>query len=168
LIFKYFESNTIQLIMSEQNEATQSESGLKHGQFYVYQPTLDGKEIKVLINPLTQEDIADGWTLVLPRARKNSTIHHFSVYLSQLPPHLWHRLVVDHKSDSYKEITDDIYKYSVKMSKHDDEVRKLYSLIESKCPDLAEIRKQFKVLQNLRVKGWVMIRAHHIMYPSRE
>lgn len=164
--------------MSNQNEINESsqvetdhkpETGLKHGQFYVYNTTLDGKENKILINHPSQEDIAEGWSLVLPRARKDSTIHHFSVYLSQLPPHLWNRVMVDHsKSDSYHEITDNIYKYSVRMSKHDNEVRRLYSLMQAKYLNLEEIAQQFKILQSARVKGWVMIKAHRILHPSKE
>jgi hypothetical protein len=159
----------------EMNETDHSENGLKpetglkHGQFYVYHKNKDGERTKVLVNAPTQEDIAEGWSIILPRARKDSTIHHFSVYLSQLPPHLWNRVQVDYtKSDSYREITDNIYKYSVRMSKHDNEVRRLYSLMQSTCLNMEEITQQFKALQSARVKGWVMIRAHRIMHPPKE
>ncbi len=154
---------------TEMNESSHPETGLKHGQFYVYHRNTDGKNIKVLVNPLSQEDIAEGWSLVLPRAHKNSTTHHFSVYLSQLPPHLWNRVYVNgDKPDTYHEITDNIYKYSVKMSKHDGEIRKMKNLVMAKNPNVEEIAKQYKVLQSARVKGWVMTRAHHIMHPPKD
>lgn len=153
---------------TEMNETSHPETGLKHGQFYVQHRHTDGKSVKVLVNPLSQEDIAEGWSLVLPRARKNSTIHHFSVYLSQLPPHLWNQVYVDYKNpDTYHEITDKIYKYSVKMSKHDEEIRKMKNLVMATYPNVDEIAQQFKVLQNARIKGWVMTRAHHIMHPPK-
>jgi hypothetical protein len=152
---------------SEMNESSHPETGLKHGQFYVYQRNTDGKTEKVLVSPLSQEDIAEGWSLVLPRAHKNSTTHHFSVYLSQLPPHLWNRVYENEDTNTYDEITDNIYTYSVKMSKHDDEIRRLKNLVMAKYPNVEEITKQFKVLQTARVKGWVMTRAHHIMHPSK-
>lgn len=164
--------------MSNQNEMNETlqaetglkpETGLKHGQFYVHHKNKDGEKTKVLVNPPTQEEIAEGWSLILPSAKKDSTIHHFSVYLSQLPPHLWKRVRVDHtKSDSYCEITDNIYKYSVRMSKHDNEIRRLYSLMQSRYLNIEEITQQFKTLQNSRVKGWVMIQAHRIMHPPKE
>ena len=154
---------------AEMNESSHHESGLKHGQFYVHHRNTDGKNVKLLVNPLSQEEIAEGWSLVLPRARKNSTTHHFSVYLSQLPPHLWNRVHVDtSKPDSYHEITDKIYKYSVKMSKHDNEIRRMKHLVMAKYPNVEEISQQFKLLQNARVKGWVMTRAHHIMHPPKD
>jgi len=152
----------------ENHENDHHESGLKHGQFYVNQECLEGKIIKVLIDPPSQEDIADGWNIVLPQANKYSTIHHFSVYLSQLPPHLWNKVKVNsERDDIYEEITDNIYKYSVKVSKHDDEIHKMYNLVLAKYPNIEDIRTQFKTLQNARVKGWIMIRAHKILYPPK-
>lgn len=150
----------------EMSENSHTETGVKHGQFYVYLNT-DGKNVKQLVNPLTQEDIADDWRTVLPKSRKNSTIHHFSVYLSQLPPHLWRKVNVDNKkNDTYQEISDCIYKYSVKMSKYDCDIRRLHSLIMARSPKIEQISEQFKILQNARVKGWVMIKAHYILHPT--
>lgn len=152
----------------EMNDNTHPESGLRHGQFYVYYKNTDFNNVKVLVNPLSQDEIADGWSLVLPHARKNSTTHHFSVYLSQLPPHLWSKVKVDTKNcDAYKEIKDNIYTYSLKMSKHDDEIRKLYNLLLVKYPNIEEVADQYKVLQSARVKGWIMTRAHRIMHPTK-
>jgi len=155
----------------ETNEKNHHESGLKHGQFYVHHRNTDGKRVKLLVNPLSQEEIADGWSQVLPVPHKKSTIHHFSVYLSQLPPHLWNRVrhhTNPEKSDTYHVIKDNIYTYSVKVSKHDNEIRKMYNLVRANRPNLEEISQQFKLLQSARVKGWVMTRAHHLMHPSKE
>ncbi len=157
--------------METQNETNESthQTGLKHGQFYVNHLDKDGKKTEVLVNPLSQEDIADGWYQVLPKPNKTSTTHHFSVYLSQLPPHLWSRVRADKdKTDTYRLIKDKIYTYSVKVSKHDDEIRKMYKLVRTTYPNVEEITKQFKLLQSARVKGWVMTRAHHIMHPPKE
>jgi hypothetical protein len=154
--------------MEAQNE-NNHESGLKHGQFYVYHRNTDGKKIKQLVNPLSQEEIADGWYQVLPKPKKNSTTHHFSIYLSQLPPHLWNRIWLDEENpDTYEKIRDKIYTYSVKVSKHDNEIRKMYKLIRAQYPNLEEISQQFKLLQSARVKGWVMNRAHNLMHPKKD
>jgi hypothetical protein len=143
-----------------ENNNSHTETGLKHGQFYIYQ-----KNNKVIINPLTQKEIADMWIQVLPKANKNSTIHHFSLYLSQLPPHLWNRLRVDSiNQDLYKKIKDKIYTYTVKISKYDNEIHKMYKLINSKKKNINEIAQQFNMLQNARIKGWIMIIAYHIIH----
>lgn len=153
--------------MSTQNETlnyanTQQDkpdTGLKHGQFCVYHHHNKEKN-KVVVNPLTQDEIADGWRLVLPKARKNSTRHHHCIYLSQLPPHLWKRVRADLTNQgSYQDIKDNIYTYTVKMSKHDNDVRTLHDLMQSACPNMEEIENKYRGLRHARVKGWVMTRA---------
>ena len=42
----------------------------------------------------------------------------------------------------------------------------MYSLLDVKYPNIESIRQQFKVLQNARVKGWIMIRAYHIIHSN--
>jgi hypothetical protein len=154
-------------VQYEENNNNHIETGLKHGQFYIYQKNKKNQDNKIIVNPLTQEEIADKWIQVLPKVRKNSTIHHFSLYLSQLPHHLWNQLRVDNMNpDSYIKIKDRIYTYTVKMSKHDNEIWKLYMLVKSNKQNIDEIAQQFKVLQNARVKGWLMILAHRLIYPQ--
>ncbi len=144
------------------------ESGLKHGQFKVKMQNADKQSVEVIVNPPTQEDYAEGWNLVLPREHKNSTTHHFSVYLSQLPPHLWHavRTVYDEDgSEQYAKIFDNIYHYTVKQAKTDSDVFALYNLVTKQHSYLyqEQISKLYKQLEQQRVKGWVMLRAKSIM-----
>ncbi len=137
-------------------------SSLKHGQFKVQLLNQDNELQDFIINPLTQEELADGWNLVLPRETKDSTIHHFSVYLSQLPPHLWSFLKTvydENGSEHYGTIRDNIYHYSIKSSKYDDLVLKLYKLVMQDFPCKDAVGKLYSQLEQQRVKGWVMIRA---------
>ncbi len=156
--------------MSGQTENTQDskskETGLKHGQFKVQMKTHDKQTFEYVVNPPTQEDYADGWNLVLPRERKNSTTHHFSVYLSQLPPHLWNSVRTEYNEDGseqYAKIFDKIYHYTVKQAKTDPDVFELYKLVTKQYPDRDQVAKLYKSLEQQRVKGWVMIRAKNII-----
>ena len=135
------------------------ETHIKHGEFYVYHKSDKDVVKKVLISPLTQEEIADGWTLILPNVTKKSTIHHFNIYLSHLPPHLWRYITGEEK----QEITDKIYKYSIKKSKHNKNVLLLYNLLHSRYLNIQKIENIFKLLQNSSVKGWLMIKAYNVI-----
>ncbi len=159
------ETVTQQNLFEANQEVNSNDSGLKHGQFKVYFNTLDNTPVEHVINPPTQEELAEGWQLVVPHKGKNSTIHHFSVYLSQLPPYLWKSLqkTWDDNSEQYKTIEDGIYQYSVKMSKHDDQIQQLYELVIKHYPNKSEVSKVYDYLEKQRVKGWLMLRAKNII-----
>lgn len=147
-------------------ELTNNHPGLKHGQFKVQIYTNEETVEDCIINNLTQEEMADNWQLVLPEKQKVTTTHHFSVYLSQLPPHLWKLLrtnVDANNSEHYETIYDNIYQYSVKMSKFDDDLRALYNLVTASQPDLKQITQLVEELEKQRVKGWLMIRAKKLL-----
>lgn len=147
-----------------------------------------------IISPLTQDEIADGWQLVLPGANKKKPLHNFSIYLSQLPHHLWHKLkhetfygdddkyiykVLDEKTgqevervgyksmsiyeDKYAIITDKIYSYYIKHSKHDKKVVKLYEEIMKDVPNKDVVRSLYNHLDKQRIKGWIMTRASQMI-----
>ncbi len=147
--------------VNSDNQHTET-SSLKHGQFKVQCYNEANELQEYIVNPLTQEELADGWNLVLPRETKDSTIHHFSVYLSQLPPHLWSflKIVYDQSGgEHYGTIRDNIYHYSIKSSKYDDDIKKLYKLVMQDYPCKDAVSKLHTHLEQQRVKGWVMIRA---------
>jgi len=148
-----------------ENEVKQYDSGLKLGQFKTKFKSLDNTQVEHVVNPTTQEELAKGWRLVVPHKSKKSTIHHFSVYLSQLPPYLWKSLHTtnDHNTERYKTIEDGIYQYTVKMSKHDDDIQTLYKLVMEQYPDKAEVSKVYDYLEKHRIKGWVMLRAMNVL-----
>ncbi len=155
--------------MSYKTESNQQKDpSLKHGQFKVKVKTIDDQYEEHIVDPLTQDEYAEGWNLVLPKETKKSTTHHFSIYLSQLPPHLWHavRLEYDHEgNEHYSTIFDNIYNYTVKQSRSDNDVFKLYKLVCQNYPNLQKVEHLYKTLEQQRVKGWVMTRAKSLLNP---
>jgi hypothetical protein len=153
--------------MSNKSESNQSkEHGLKHGQFKVKMKTVDNQYEEHVVDPLTQDEYADGWNLVLPKETKNSTTHHFSIYLSQLPPHLWNAVHLEYDRDGnehYATIFDNIYNYTVKQSKTDNDVLRLYKQVSQNYPNLNKVEYLYKTLEQQRVKGWVMTRAKSLL-----
>ena len=153
--------------MSNKSESSQQkEHGLKHGQFKVSIRTKDNQYEEHVIDPLTQDEYAEGWNLVLPKETKKSTTHHFSVYLSQLPPHLWHAIRLEYDQDRnerYATIFDNIYNYTIRQSKSDNDILKLYKLVIQNYPNLQKVEHLYKILEQQRVKGWVMTRAKSLL-----
>lgn len=141
---------------------------LKLGQFLV---KLSNNE-SFVIDRLTPQEMAEGWQQVLPH-RKNYNEHsnkkrdHFSVFLSQLPDHLFSRLqlVRDDKTQEtkYKDITDKIYQYSIKMTKHDDKIHRLQQLLHNIYPYRREVEQLVTELEKEHVKGWLILRARYLM-----
>jgi len=160
------------LIMLDQfkiKQNKQQETNLKHGQFKVCIKSSDDQPIEHIVNHLTQQDHADDWTLVLPREKKNSTTHHFTVYLSQLPQHLWNKIRKDPEDNAnqrYEIIRDNIYYYTIKPASTDNDVLKLYKLVTKQYTnkqDLEHIQELHTSLAKENVKGWVMIRAKNVL-----
>jgi len=149
----------------QENMSEINQNGLKHGQFKVLFKTFDKGTLEYVINPPTQEEIANGMRIIVPRRYKYSTIHHFSISLSQLPPYLWKalRTCQTNNTEHYIPINDGIYQYSVKISKDDDDIQKLYNLIMKQCPDKSQVAKLYKHLEKQEVKGWLMISAKKIL-----
>jgi hypothetical protein len=143
---------------------------LKHGQFKI--KSLNEEHI---INHPSQNELAEGWQLVIPNRRKNSTIHHFSINLSQLPQHLWKYLCTSiDNTEYYRPINDGIYQYSVKKSNYDDEIQKLYNFVNEKSKaklemlDSLNIQKNeiiqlYNYLEQQQIKGWLMIRVKDLL-----
>jgi hypothetical protein len=131
------------------------EDNFKLGKFQVFL-NIDGIKTPQLVNTLSQKDIADGWNLVLPTKYNHSTIHHFNIYLYQLPPHLWGKLNYNVEN---KKICDNIYQYSIKQTKHDNNVLKLYSELLKKYPNKYVVTKLYNYLEENHISGWLMMRA---------
>jgi len=136
---------------------------LNHGEYKVKVKQLDSNNnivlVEKIVKPLTYNELADGWLRVTPKMK--NIIHHFSIYLSQLPMNLWGKVRKTHTHDMtkdyYKKIKDGNYHYSIKYSTNDEKVFELYRNIMSRTPDLDKIRMMYKELENNRVKGWVML-----------
>jgi len=130
-------------------------------------------EKEVVCKPLTQEDYANGWQTVLPRPRRgrkgvhgsSQPVHHWSVSLAQLPPHLWSKSRLDYDEDGkafYPVIKDNIYHYTVTPSEHDSSLKQLNEELEKGFKaDRVVVKQLVDKLDS--VNGWLMIRARRFL-----
>ena len=136
-----------------------SNYNLKIGEFFINQ-MIDGDINIVKVSPLSQEEIAAGWKQVLPKAHPSTKTHQFKIYLSQLPPHLWGKIKWNTDIiETYPQISDRIYKYTVKKTKYDLHILQLYNHINQKYISFDELQKQVNYLQSNHIKGWVILKA---------
>jgi hypothetical protein len=132
---------------------------------------IEGSE-DVVCKPLTQEDYANGWQAVLPTAGKKSKqpIHHWSVTLAQLPPHLWKKYSTDVDEDGNKfhpVIRDGIYHYTVTDTEHDDELMALHTELHREgVLNKEKIKSYVKHLDG--VNGWLLIRARKFLKGTQD
>ena len=139
------------------------ESKTSQGQFYVYQKHENNTKSIVLVNPLSQDELAHGWSLVLPRVSNKTRIHHFKIFLSHLPEHLWKHLHSDNDTLHYNVISDSIYKYSVQKTANDEYIKELYSYLMKRNFNNNKVKQLYDYLKNENVKGWLMIRARYLL-----
>jgi hypothetical protein len=150
--------------MQNSNEKSKSTDNFKLGQFKTSYVVNDEK-VELLIDPLSQNDMAEDWRLVLPSINRTSTRHHFNVYLSQLPQHLWYKLFQEN-NEYYRTIKDNIYSYSVKVSESDDKLLLLFDLLNTvDCRvHLEKIRNLYSELYKENVRGWIMIKTKRLLF----
>lgn len=117
----------------------------------------------VVCKPLTQEDYANGWQAVLPHSSKGNKqpIHHWSVTLAQLPPHLWNSYRVSYDEDGnefHPVIRDGIYHYTVTDTEHDETLLELRKELQrGYYARHDKVKEYVKKLDG--VNGWLVIRA---------
>jgi hypothetical protein len=124
-------------------------------------------DTEVVCKPLTQEDYTNGWQSVLPRPRKGrghvsaQPIHHWSVTLAQLPPHLWRKLRTDYDEDGkpfHPVIRDNIYHYTVSASEHDNNLHSLNEeLMKGRKADKTVVKDLVNKLDSLN--SWLVLRG---------
>ena len=166
-----------QVIQVEQHrqsgQGRQSKNKLQFGHYKVVvkknKKQGEFEEEVVVCKPLTQDEITDGWRQVLPTINRTSPIHHWSVTLAQLPPHLWKQYRVSYNDGKkfYPIIKDGIYNYSVNQTNYDLTLVKLYKELKNvKGVDVSTIETYLKELEN--VNGWLINRARKFLTQSRE
>ena len=134
-----------------------------HGDLIVNFKTLTNEKKQYVVNQPTQQEFSEGWRLVVPRLKSKSTLHHFSIYLSQLPPHLWKYLYTSYSDNNkyYKVIKEGVYHYNVKMSKYDNDIKKMYKAI--KKYDNEKVRTIYNSLEKQHIKGCIMLYAKKML-----
>lgn len=142
--------------------------GLKHGEYKIKVKKINSHNDiiteEAIVKPLSQEDLAIGWLRV--KSKKKDVIHHFSIYLSQLPSNLWGKVrrsySKEKNSDYYFKIKNGNYHYTIKNTPNDELVFELYKNIMSNTPNTNKIKDLYKELINNRVNGWLMIKAQNM------
>ncbi len=129
----------------------------------------------ITVQMLTQNDYADGWQQVVPRAktyvkkfvdsegneqrRVFSNAYRMKINLAQLPEYLWHRMV--YYNETTKTVNNGYHYYIIEATNVDAEIRELASILKN--PPLVEHRDRVKelltILKDNDVYGWVVIRA---------
>jgi hypothetical protein len=127
--------------------------------------------IEVVCKPLTQDDYAEGWQTSLPRpvkghkGKRYQPVHHWSVSLAQLPPHLWYKYRVDYDDEGnefYPVIKDNIYHYTVTKSEHDKTIFQLKNELEKSFSANKNIIKELLVKLE-GINGWIITRARKFL-----
>ena len=130
------------------------------------------------IRQLNDEEMADGWRLVLPnyilRKAKNDNksnkkynrywkFHKFSVHFGMVPYHLMFK-VRQVRNDEGNLIgyyvRDKIYEYKVSMSEVDKEILTLAKILNNPCPNKNKVERLTKLIQSKGINdGWVLLKA---------
>jgi hypothetical protein len=130
-----------------------------------------------LIKPLSQNDLAGGWRLVVPRVKriaktyKDETtgetvtkqgynIYRVKVNMAQLPYHLWKR--VHTTRNGMVRVNDKSHHYIVNPTNVDSEIRELVTLLNEPYDSLyrEQVINLVNVLSDNKVYGWPIIAAN--------
>lgn len=111
-----------------------------------------------VIKPTNQIEMSKGWQLKIPKFNNSKTIHHWSVSLAQLPPHLWHKIDLD-KLDYKNTVRDGIYFYSINTTKNDETFKSIYNELMKEYKSDKKYLQELVSLLDEDVVGWLIIRA---------
>lgn len=160
----------------------------KYGSFKVSVKNENNENVTHTVNPLSQQEIGNGWQLVLPkRKRVMKTVHNkdgedvkimktnesfFKINLSQLPPHLFKNLKKVYKQYNYthSQVRDNCYVYIVQPTPVDKEIETLFKYIlkfEHTTPILNDedrrlIRECLDKVNDTDLSGWVITKANRV------
>ena len=148
---------------------------IRNGSFRIYVANDNTEKKLITVQMLTQNDYADGWRQVVPRAKSyskrfvdnegNEMIKYYSnvykmkVNLAQLPEYLWHRM--QYSEGDNKVVNNGYHYYIVEASAVDDEIRELANILrnpfQTKLRD--RVHELLNILKDNDIYGWVVIRA---------
>ena len=160
----------------------------KHGSFNVRVKQTDGTIKKHTVNSLSQHDISNGWRMILPNKKLITVTHKkedgtivnlrktnesfFKINLSQLPPHLFNKLIPVYRKGHliHYKVSDKCYTYLVQETPIDSHILKLLkycNLYENgyviyKEDELEEIKESLAILNENEIKGWVAIKSNRL------
>lgn len=125
-----------------------------------------------LIKPLSQNDLASGWRLVVPHIKyykklnenehifkKYSNIYRSKINMGQLPPHLWSKIKIQYNGNI--KVRDKSHYYYVEKTNVDSELYELNKILK-KPYDVQNTDKVIELLNVLKdndIYGWLVIKA---------
>jgi len=122
--------------------------------------------------PLSQNEIADGWRLVVPRIKKRNTvdinskflnnIYRSKVNLCQLPKHLWTKRKTLRNGNI--RATEASHHYYIEKTNVDDEIILLEEILD-KPYDICNSEKVSELLDIIKdnnINGWITIKASRL------
>lgn len=112
---------------------------------------------------LTQHELADGWTQIIPNTNEKKLVNHFSVTLSFLPEQFWNRLrkVKSNGNDSYKIIIDGSTRYTIIETNQDENMIKLFNELSYNKPNIELLNNYINNLDTSQHTSWLVLRAKH-------
>ena len=135
------------------------------------------------IRHLNDEEMADGWRLVLPnyilrtmkelnndkiKYKRHWKFHRFYVHLGQVPYHLMFKIKEDYNDDKLVGyyVRDKIYEYRISLSDVDKDILNLVKVLHH--PNYSRVKNLVKIIQSQGIKdGWVLLKAKKILGNSR-
>ena len=139
--------------------------------------TIDNNELtsksSKLIKPLSQNDLASGWQLVVPRIKyytklnenesgfkKYSNIYRSKINMAQLPPHLWSK--VRYQYNGNIKVSDKSHYYYVEKTNVDSELYELNTILQKpyEVKNTDKVIELLNVLKDNDIYGWLVIKAN--------
>lgn len=159
----------------------------KYGSFDVEVMSENGKVTTHTVNPLSQQELSNGWRLVLPKKRminvsfekdgdnkkiRKTNESFFKINLAQLPPHLFSKCKQVYRRNNFIQYTarDNCYVYIVQPTPVDEEIKKLIKYLElyenNSCnvteEHLQDIKECVNLLNENEIRGWVLLKVSKI------
>ena len=142
--------------------------------------TVDGFA-KRKIRHLNDEEMSDGWRLVLPnyilRTRKDSDNNKntidmkftINMHLGQ-SYHLMFKVKEVYNDDKLVGyyVRDKIYEYRISLSEVDKDILNLAKVLHHPCPNVRRVKDLVKIIQLKELRRWVLLKANKFFEIERE
>ena len=110
-----------------------------------------------MLNFLSQCDLAEGWNISMKRKKYKNQLE-TNIYLSNLPPHLFHKF-----DETYMIINDRGLKYNIIKTKHDTKVFELYNELNKNIINIIKIKELYNYCKSNNINGWLIINVEKLI-----
>jgi hypothetical protein len=138
------------------------------------QSEISTNKFRVFVKPLSQNELAAGWKLVVPKVKRiraeqvdekgnntvrvSSNIYKAKINLAQLPSYLWHK-VRDLKHNN--RINDNCHYYYIEPTEVDSEITELVKILKKDYSEdnTSRVQQLLNKLKEHDIYGWPTIQA---------